>query len=123
MYRHIVDTNRRIFSGIHRHINKRVLNGYCTGMVSAMDSAVGMVIRALKERHMLKNTLIVFLSDVMALKSSLNDKTMLNSEWRDSLLWREQLALTRRKSNVMGRWNPSTQLRVGRRTRSDRIQK
>ncbi|ELT92899.1 hypothetical protein CAPTEDRAFT_165852 [Capitella teleta] len=46
-YRNIVDRNRRIFSG----------------MVSAMDSAIGMTIKALKQRNMLTNTMIVFLSD------------------------------------------------------------
>ena len=44
MYSHISDKNRRIYSG----------------MVTAMDDAIGGIINALKERGMWENTLTVF---------------------------------------------------------------
>lgn len=59
---HFSVTNRHIFS-----------HSSCPGMVSMLDEAVGGVIDALKERQMLDDTILVFMSDVSHLSYAIID--------------------------------------------------
>jgi arylsulfatase A-like enzyme len=48
---------------VFKHFNKETELKYISAMVSKLDESVGRIVRALQRRHMLENSIIVFLSD------------------------------------------------------------
>lgn len=69
-FQHIIDPNRRTYAGMfvsqmsdRQLLEIKNLSFFETAMISKIDESVGEIVEALENKQMLKDTIIVFMSD------------------------------------------------------------